>query len=137
MNPYEPKSMSIADIWDEAVVFAEHSLPRLGYDEVSLWEIIIKEDRIFAKIYCEDTFQSRVPYDHRKQHGGIEFPYPFTTRGMLNREQRELHVLAAQTANSTAIADAMTSAAGRRFAQELVESRQRFAALCDWSERDA
>lgn len=54
-----------------------------------------------------------------------------------HREQRELQVLAAQTADSTAIADAMVSAAGRRFAEELVESRQRFAALCDWNDRDA
>lgn len=131
--------MKIEDLIADAQAFVEHSMPTLGYDSVRIKKIEIGETETYIVLVldCEDNFQERVNYSHQKQVGYIRFSYPFTTKGKLNREQRELHVLASQTADSKAIADAMVSAAGRRFAEELVASRDRFQALVDFSDQDA
>lgn len=124
--------MDANDLWADAVAFCEHDLVRLGYSDVTLWNIkITGPDTFAAEIYCEDDFQEKVSYQHRVQHGVQTFRFPLTTAGLKNREQRELAVMLAQQGESTALRDLMISAAGRRFVETLCEERAKYAQLCD------
>lgn len=128
--------MQIKNLKAEAYAFIEHAVPNLGYTTVNFVRIeILEEDEITLLLNCRDDFQERLSWDIIEQHGYVTFFHPFTTKGKLNREQRELHVLAKQTCNSAAMAEAMTSAAGKRFVEEILEVRNRFKALVDWSNR--
>ena len=122
---------------EEAEAFAFIVKACLHYNEVWLSELVIETDgQLRATYNCRDDFQRDVRYDHQKQHGFVHIRAPYSTRGLLNREQRELHVLLAQQGESTALANELTSAAGRRFVQSLQEERAQYAQLVDFTNED-
>lgn len=101
----ENKLTTVPDILAEAERVKQY-LEGLGYDSVDLLaHDLYSKGRITLCFYCTDDFQQGVNYEARKQYGGVSIEYLSGDESkLLNREQRELHVLLAQQGESTAIA---------------------------------
>lgn len=129
-------NISIKDLVADAIAFAENVLPRLGYTEVSFNQVYSYDgEEIEAMFNVYDDFQSRVSYSHQCQNGQIILTFPLSISGLKNREQRELAVMLKQQGESTQLFDLMVSAAGRKFVEDLVATRAKYAQLVDM--RDA
>ena len=126
--------MSAEDLWADATAFGDNVMPGLGYDEVTLVRITYTGTRPKAEFLGKDDFQDKVDWGKRVQHGSITLTFPLDCTHLKNREQRELEVLCKQQGESTQLAEALTSAAGRRYVQSLVSQRREFAALVDLSD---
>ena len=126
--------MNTQAIIDECVEWAKKANELLGYDrlEFNMYKITARGLEIVT-FWMVDDFQLGLDWRIQYQTGLREIPYPPSTDGIDNREQRELHVLLAQQGTSVAIADELVSAAGRRFVKGIIAERAKYAQLVDFS----
>lgn len=126
---------SLAFIHNTALAFRDRVKEDFGYDHVHFSRISVSEEgQITLDLTLIDDFQAYASYTHRQFDGTRTFSWPFSTSAIPSREQRELGFLASSTNETASLSEHLTSAAGKRFVQDLVASRDQFRALVDFSD---